>query len=60
MAVLDPELMAGTRERSPIAVQQVRVTRLLDEMDDESGPVPESVAAHVAGQWRERDRRSAG
>lgn len=68
---LDPELLAEARElvgRGGLSalvndglrlrLQQVRVTRLLDEMDEEFGPVPENIAAEVAQQWRERDRRT--
>lgn len=70
---LDPELVAEARELAGrgglstlvnealrLRLQHVRVTRLLDEMDEEFGPVPASIAEEVAEQWRERDRRSAG
>lgn len=70
---LDPDLVAEARELAGrgglsalvneglrLRLQQVRVTRLLDEMDEEFGPVPPSIAKEVAEQWRERDRRSAG
>ncbi len=70
---LDPDLVAEARElvgRGGLSalvndglrlrLQQVRITRLLDEMDDEFGPVPDDVAEEVAQEWRERDSRSAG
>lgn len=34
-----------------VHLQQVRVSRLLDEMDDEFGPVPPEVAEEVAREW---------
>lgn len=71
---LDTELLAEARELAGprglsslvndalrVRLQQVRVTRLLDEMDDEFGPVPPAIAEEVARQWpAPRDRRSAG
>ena len=70
---LDPELLAEARElvgrgglsalvndALRLRLQHVRVTRLLDEMDEEFGPVPAAVAEEVAEQWRERDHRSGG
>lgn len=36
-------------------LQQIRISRLLDDMDDEFGPVPEDVAEEVKRQWRELD-----
>lgn len=50
--------MAGPRGLSslvndalPVRLQQVWVARLLDEMDDEFGPVPPATAEEVARQW---------
>lgn len=70
---LDPDLGAEAREVAGrgglsalvnegqrLRLQRVRRTRLLDEMDDEFGPVPDGVAEEVAQGWRERDRRWAG
>lgn len=66
---LDPELVAQARELSGrgglsalvndalrARLQQVRITRLLDEMDTEFGPIPDDVAQGVTAQWHERDR----
>lgn len=75
---LDPDLLqearraAGARGLSAfvndalrVRVQHERVRRLLDEMDDEFGPVPDEVAEEVRKEWPElpgsprRPRRSA-
>jgi hypothetical protein len=40
-------------------VQRISATGLLDEMDEEFGPVPPSITAGVARQWRNRDQREA-
>ena len=68
---LDPELLAEARalagrgglsalvnEGLQLQLQQIRLTRLLDEMDEEFGPVPQHVTEEVAKQWRDRDQRS--
>ena len=42
-------------------VQRVRLERLLDEMDDEYGPVPADVAEEVHREWpRQEPRHKAG
>ena len=69
---LDPELVAEARELAGrgglsalvndalrIRLQHIRVTRLLDEMDAEYGPVPAEVAEEVARRWPERPHRAA-
>ncbi len=61
---LDPDLvsearqLAGRRGLSAlvndalrIKLQHIRITRLLDEMDSEFGPVPEEVSEEVRQQW---------
>lgn len=71
---LDAELLAEARELAGprglsslvndalrVRLQQVRVTRLLDEMDDEFGRVPQTIAEEVAREWpAPHDRRAAG
>lgn len=70
---LDPRLLAEARELAGrgglsalvndalrMRLQQVRITRLLDEMDTEFGPVPDEVGEEVRREWQERDRRAAG
>lgn len=60
--------LAGSRGLSSLVnealrlrLQQVRVARLLDEMDAEYGPVPDEVVQEVAREWPEpRSRRAAG
>jgi hypothetical protein len=61
---LDPELLAEARELAGrrglsalvndglrLRLQQARISRLLDEMDDEFGPVPDEVQADEARRW---------
>lgn len=61
---LDPELVAEARELAGrgglsalvndalrVRLQHVRVSRLLDEMDAEYGPVPDDVTEEVTRQW---------
>jgi hypothetical protein len=61
---LDHDLVAEARELAGprglsslvnealrIRLQHVRIARLLDDMDDEYGPVPPAVAEEVARQW---------
>lgn len=70
---LDPELVAEAREVAGrgglsslvndglrLRLQQLRVVRLLDEMDDEFGAAPNGIAEEVTRTWQEHDRRSAG
>ncbi len=71
---LDAELLAEAKELAGprglsslvndalrVRLQQVRVTWLLDEMDDEFGPVPPAIAEEVAREWpAPHDRRAAG
>ncbi len=71
---LDAELLAEARELAGprglsslvndalrARLQQVRVTRLLDEMDDEFGPVPPEIAEEVAREWpAPHGRRAVG
>lgn len=69
---LDPDLVAQARELAGrrglsslvndalrVRLQHVRVTRLLDEMDIEFGPVPIEVADEVAREWPAPLRRRA-
>ncbi|MBV9012546.1 MAG: hypothetical protein JO272_10935 [Pseudonocardiales bacterium] len=39
-----------------IRLQHARVGRLLDEMDDEFGPVPAEIAEAVRGEWPHNPR----
>jgi hypothetical protein len=39
-----------------IRLQHARVSRLLDEMDTEFGPVPAEIAEEVRAGWPEADR----
>jgi Arc/MetJ family transcription regulator len=68
---LDPELVAEARELTGrgglsalvndalrVRLQQVRISRLLDEMDEEFGPVPDEIAQEVAREWHEHDREA--
>jgi hypothetical protein len=68
---LDPDLVAEARELSGrgglsalvndalrVRLQQLRIGRLLDEMDAEFGPVSDDVTGKVAAEWRERDQRA--
>lgn len=61
---LDPELLAEARRLTGrgglsalvndalrLRLQQLRITRLLDEMDSEFGPVPADVTREVAREW---------
>lgn len=71
---LDPELVAEARELAGrrglsslvndalrLRLQHVRITRLLDDMDSEFGPVPADVAEEVAREWPvPRNQRAAG
>lgn len=69
---LDPELVAEARELAGrrglsslvnealrIRLQHVRITRLLDAMDDEFGPVPADVAQEAARGWSAPDNPPA-
>jgi len=69
---LEPELVAEARELAGrgglsalvndalrVRLQHLRVTRLLDEMDAEYGPVPAEVKEEVARRWPEAPRRTA-
>lgn len=69
---LDPELVREARELAGrgglsalvndalrVRLQHLRVSRLLDEMDDEYGSVPAEVAKEVAARWPE-PRRAVG
>lgn len=64
---LDEDLVAEARELAGrrglsslvndalrVRLQQVRIGRLLDEMDAEYGPVPADVAEEVAREWPQR------
>lgn len=53
-------LSALINEGLRLRLQQLRVARLLDEMDEEYGPVPAEVAQEVTGAWRETDQEAAG
>lgn len=68
---LEPDLVAEARELAGrgglsalvndalrIRLQHIRVSRLLDEMDEEYGPVPDEVAQEVARRWPERPHRA--
>lgn len=68
---LDPELVAEARELAGsrglssmvnealrVRLQHVRVTRLLDAMDDEFGPVPDAVRQEVEAEWPASPRRA--
>ena len=70
---LEPDLVAEARELAGrgglsalvndalrIRLQHIRVSRLLDEMDEEYGPVPAEVTEEVARRWPERSHREAG
>jgi hypothetical protein len=71
---LDPALVAEARQLAGrgglsslvndalrVRLQHLRVSRLLDEMDLEYGPVPVEVAEEVAREWAEmREHREAG
>ena len=55
-------LSALVNDALRIRLQHVRVARLLDEMDDEFGPVPVETMEEVRRAWpapEERQRRSA-
>lgn len=71
---LDPALVAEAREFAGrrglsslvnealrVRLQHVRITRLLDAMDDEFGPVPADVTQEVAREWpAPRNQQAAG
>lgn len=38
-------------------LQQIRIRKLLDEMDAEFGPVPEEIRREVTAQWAEIDAK---
>jgi hypothetical protein len=42
-------------EALPVQLQHERIRRLLGEMDDEYGPVPEHVMEEVRREWPDRD-----
>jgi post-segregation antitoxin (ccd killing protein) len=58
-------LSALVNEALRVQLQHERVRRLLDEMDDEYGPVPEHVTEEVCREWPDQSvaepssRRSA-
>ncbi|MBV9142550.1 MAG: hypothetical protein JO115_16835 [Pseudonocardiales bacterium] len=68
---LDADLLAEARELAGprglsalindalrVRLQQARVGRLLDEMDDEFGPVPAEIEEEVRRQWPQADHAS--
>jgi hypothetical protein len=71
---LDPDVLAEARELAGsrglsslvndalrVRLQHIRVTRLLDDMDVEFGPVPDEVVEEVAREWPDtRSRQAAG
>jgi hypothetical protein len=65
---LDPDVVAEARELAGrgglsalvndavrIRLQHIRITRLLDAMDDEFGSVPDDVVEEVGHRWRALD-----
>lgn len=70
---LDPDMLAEARrlagrgglsalvnEALRVRLQQVRVARLLDEMDAEFGPIDPDVVEEVAREWPEPPTRAHG
>lgn len=66
---LDPDVVAEARQIAGrgglsalvndalrVRLQHLRITRLLDEMDDEFGPVPDDVAEEVGRTWQALDQ----
>lgn len=65
---LDPDVVAEARELAGrgglsalvndalrVRLQHIRITRLLDAMDDEFGPVPDDVVEEVGRTWQALD-----
>lgn len=65
---LDPDVVAEARELAGrgglsalvndalrVRLQHMRITRLLDAMDDEFGPVPDDVVEEVGHTWQALD-----
>jgi hypothetical protein len=65
---LDPDVVAEARELAGrgglsalvndalrVRLQHIRITRLLDAMDDEFGPVPDDVVEEVGQLWQALD-----